>query len=97
MIEVSIKTRKRLCIGLYKPPSQHENYLLDYVSLVINRLTCQLQEIRKYLFKNVLEIRILDHRSFTITSLKSQVVKETQKQDYIVITVNLIWIILKQS
>ena len=27
-IEISIKTCKRLCIGLYKPPSQKENYFL---------------------------------------------------------------------
>ena len=27
-IEISIKTCKRLCIGLYKPPSQNENYFL---------------------------------------------------------------------
>ena len=41
LIEFSIKTRRWLCIGLYKPPSQNENCFLDNLSLVINRLTCQ--------------------------------------------------------
>ena len=41
LIEFSIKTRKWLCIGLYKPPSQNENNILDNLSLVINRLICQ--------------------------------------------------------
>ena len=40
-MEFSIKTRKCLCIGLYKPPSQNENNFLDNLSLVLNRLTCQ--------------------------------------------------------
>ena len=41
LIEFSIKTRKWLFIGLYKPPSQNENNVLDNLSLIINRLTCQ--------------------------------------------------------
>ena len=38
LIEFSIKTRKWLFIGLYKPPSQNENNFLDNSSLII---TCQ--------------------------------------------------------
>ena len=41
LIEFSIKSRKWLCVGLYKTYSQNENYFLDKLSLVINRLTCQ--------------------------------------------------------
>ena len=29
LIELSIKSRKWLCIGFYKPPSQNEKYFLD--------------------------------------------------------------------
>ena len=36
LIDFSIKTRKWLFIGLYKPPSQNENYFLDNLSLIIN-------------------------------------------------------------
>ena len=46
---------------------------------------------------NVLEVGISHHHSLIITALKSQLVKKMQKQNYIVITVNLIRIILKQS
>ena len=41
LIDFSIKTRKWLFIGLYKPPSQNENYFLDNLSLIINWLNCQ--------------------------------------------------------
>ena len=33
--EVLVKTRKWLCIGLYKSPSQNENYFLDILSKVL--------------------------------------------------------------
>ena len=47
---------------------------------------------KKELFKNwnVLEGAISDHHSLIITALKSQLVKGNAKQNYIVITVNLI-------
>ena len=41
LIEFSVKTRKWLFIGPYKPPSQNENNVLDNLSLLISRLTCQ--------------------------------------------------------
>ena len=41
LIEFSIKTRKWLCIGLYKAPSQNDKYFLDNLSLILNKLTCQ--------------------------------------------------------
>ena len=41
LIEFSIKTRKWLCIGLYKPPSQNDKYFVDNLSLILNKLTCQ--------------------------------------------------------
>ena len=34
MIDFLVKTRKWLCIGFYKPPSQNENYLVDILSKV---------------------------------------------------------------
>ena len=45
LIEFSIKTRKWLCIGIYKPPLQNENYFLDNLSLIINKLTCQYENM----------------------------------------------------
>ena len=41
LIEFSIKTRKWLCIGLYKPPSQNDKYFPDNLSLIFNKVTCQ--------------------------------------------------------
>ena len=35
LIELSIKSWKWLCIGLYKPPSQNEKYFLDNLSLAL--------------------------------------------------------------
>ena len=41
LIKFSIKTRRWLSIGFYKPSSQNKNYFLDNLSLVINKLPCQ--------------------------------------------------------
>ena len=41
MFEFLVKTRKWLCIGLYKSPSQNENYSLDILSKVFSKQTCQ--------------------------------------------------------
>ena len=46
LIEFSIKTRKWLLIGLYKPLSQNENNFLDNLSLIINRLTCKYENFK---------------------------------------------------
>ena len=40
-IKLSIKTRKWLFIGLYKPTLQNENNFLDNLYLITNRLSCQ--------------------------------------------------------
>ena len=45
LIEFSIRTRKWLFIGLYKPPSQIEHSFLNDLSLVINRLICQYENL----------------------------------------------------
>ena len=37
MFEVLVKTRKWLCIGLCKSPSQNENYFLDILSKVLSK------------------------------------------------------------
>ena len=36
--EALVKTRKWLCAGTYKPPSQRENYFLDIFSKVLSKL-----------------------------------------------------------
>ena len=45
LIEFSIKTRKWLFIRLYKPPSENDKYFLDNLSLILNKLTCQFDNI----------------------------------------------------
>ena len=40
-----VKTRKWLCIGLYKSPSQNENYFLDILSKVLSKQTCQYENV----------------------------------------------------
>ena len=47
-----IKTRRCLCIVIYKWPSQNENYFLDILSKVLSKQTCQ--------FENILLIRDLN-------------------------------------
>ena len=37
LIKLSIKSRKWLCIGLYKPLSQNEKYFLDNLSLALTK------------------------------------------------------------
>ena len=41
MFEFLVKSRKWLCVGLYKSPSQNENYFLDILSEVLSKQTCQ--------------------------------------------------------
>ena len=43
--EFSMKTRKWLCIGLYKPPSQNHNFFLDNLSLILKKLACKFDNI----------------------------------------------------
>ena len=45
LIELSIKTQKWLCIGLYKPASENDKYFLDNLWLILNKLTCQFNNI----------------------------------------------------
>ena len=45
LIEFSIKIRKWLCIGLYKSPLQNDKYFLDNLSLILNKLICQFDNI----------------------------------------------------
>ena len=45
MFEFLVKTRKWLCIGLYKSPSQNENYFLDILSNVLSKETCQCENV----------------------------------------------------
>ena len=48
LIELSIKSRKWFCIGLYKPHSQNEKYFLDNLSLAL--------AIMSYEYENVILI-----------------------------------------
>ena len=45
MFEFLEKTRKWFCIGLYKSPSQNENYFLDILSKIIGKQTCQYENV----------------------------------------------------
>ena len=45
LIEFSVKTRKWLCIVLYKPPSQNDKYFFGNPSLILNKLTFQFDNI----------------------------------------------------
>ena len=45
LIEFSMKTRKWLCIWLYKPPSQNDKFFLDYLLLILKKLGCQFDNI----------------------------------------------------
>ena len=44
MFELLIKTRKWLCIGLYKSPPQNKNYFFDILSNVLSKQTCQYEK-----------------------------------------------------
>ena len=41
LLDFTVKNRKWLCIGLYKPPSQNVKYFLDHLSKTLGQLTCQ--------------------------------------------------------
>ena len=45
LIELSIKSRKWLCIGLYKPPSQNEKYFLGNLSLALIKMSCEYENV----------------------------------------------------
>ena len=45
IFEFLVKTRKWLCIGLYKSPPQSENYFLDILSKVLSKQTCQYENV----------------------------------------------------
>ena len=45
LVELSIKGRKWLCIGLYEPPSQNEKYFLENLSLALTKMSCKYQNL----------------------------------------------------
>ena len=45
LIELSSKSRKWLCIGLYKPPSQNEKYFLDNLSLALTKMSSEYENV----------------------------------------------------
>ena len=45
MFEFLVKSRKFLCIGLYKSSSQNENCFLDILSKVLSKQTCQYENV----------------------------------------------------
>ena len=45
LIELSIKSRKWLCIGLYKVASQNEKYFLENLPLALTEMPCEYESI----------------------------------------------------
>ena len=45
LLEISLKSRKWIIIGLYKPPSLNEKYFLENLSNLLNRLACHYENI----------------------------------------------------
>ena len=45
MFELLVKTRKWLCLGFYKSPSQNENYFLDNLAEILRKQTCQHENV----------------------------------------------------
>ena len=41
LLEFTVKTRRRLCIGIYRPPCQSEKYFIDHLSKTLGQLTYQ--------------------------------------------------------
>ena len=40
LLEFTVKNRRWLCIGIYRPPSQNEKYFIDHLSKTLGQLTC---------------------------------------------------------
>ena len=45
LIELSIKSWKWLCIGLYKPLSLNDKYFLENLSLVLTKMSCEYEKV----------------------------------------------------
>ena len=45
LIDLSIKSRKWLCIGLYKTLSQNEKYFLDNLLLALTKMSCEYENV----------------------------------------------------
>ena len=45
LFDLLVKKQKWLCVGIYKQPSQIENYFLDTFSKVLSKLACQYDNI----------------------------------------------------
>ena len=41
LLEFTVKHRRCLCLGIYRPPSQNETYFIDHLSKSLDQLTCQ--------------------------------------------------------
>ena len=41
LLEFTVKNRRWLYIGIYKPSSQNEKYFIDNLSKTLRQLTCQ--------------------------------------------------------
>ena len=46
LIELSIKSRKLLYIGLYKSLSQNEKYSLENLSLTLTEMSCECENVK---------------------------------------------------
>ena len=45
LIKLSIKCRKWLCIGLYKPPSQNKKYFLNNLSRALTKISSEYESV----------------------------------------------------
>ena len=45
LIELSMKSRKWLYIGLYKPPWQNGKYFIDNLSLALTKMSCECENV----------------------------------------------------
>ena len=66
LIELSIKSRKWLCFGLYKPPSRNEKYSLDNLSLALTKISCE--------YENVI---LIGHFNVTVENINLEVFMNT--------------------
>ena len=41
LLEFTVKNRRRLCVGPYRPPSQNEKHFIDHLSETLSQLPCQ--------------------------------------------------------
>ena len=41
LLEFTVKNRRWLCVGIYRPPYQNEKYFTEHLSKILGQLSCQ--------------------------------------------------------